>query len=64
MTTSYLTRVTAEAESNLMSADNVGIVFGPTLIRNPGDAIDLAKTGALADIVAFILEHHDTIIDV
>mmetsp|Transcript_10866 Transcript_10866/g.44489 ORF Transcript_10866/g.44489 Transcript_10866/m.44489 type:complete len:937 (+) Transcript_10866:52-2862(+) len=61
MTVGYLCSVTALAETNFMSADNVGIVFGPTLIRNPGESIDLAKTGVLADLVAFMVSHPNDI---
>jgi hypothetical protein len=56
-------RVTLNEKDNLMNAENLGIVFGPTLLRAP----NLDAMTALNDIryqrqvVEFLIKNEDTL---
>lgn len=62
-------RVAAQFEENKMSANNLGIVFGPTLLRppdNPGAAATGSVTclldfGHQAQLVEFLIVHYEQI---
>nr|XP_045010250.1 GEM-interacting protein isoform X2 [Jaculus jaculus] len=63
----HLFRVAARFEENKMSANNLGIVFGPTLLRPPDDpraaspspATCLLDTGHQAQLVEFLILHYE-----
>ncbi|XP_036306368.1 GEM-interacting protein isoform X2 [Pipistrellus kuhlii] len=65
----HLFRVAAQFEENKMSANNLGIVFGPTLLRppdNPGAAAAgsvncLLDFGHQAQLVEFLIVHYEQI---
>ncbi|XP_036097002.1 GEM-interacting protein isoform X2 [Molossus molossus] len=65
----HLFRVAAQYEENKMSANNLGIVFGPTLLRPP-DSPGAAGTGPVpclldfghqAQLVEFLIVHYEQI---
>ncbi|XP_008154567.2 GEM-interacting protein [Eptesicus fuscus] len=65
----HLFRVAAQFEENKMSANNLGIVFGPTLLRPPDDP-GAAATGSVpclldfghqAQLVEFLIVHYEQI---
>ncbi|KAM5232424.1 GEM-interacting protein isoform 2-T2 [Hipposideros larvatus] len=65
----HLFRVAAQFEENKMSANNLGIVFGPTLLRppdSPGAAgtssvTYLLDSGHQAQLVEFLIKHYEQI---
>ncbi|XP_006904415.1 GEM-interacting protein isoform X1 [Pteropus alecto] len=65
----HLFRVAAQFEENKMSANNLGIVFGPTLLRppdGPGAAVTdpgscLLDFGHQAQLVEFLIVHYEQI---
>lgn len=60
----HLKRVAAEQESNNMPASNLGIVFGPTLLRtSEGSATlsSLVDTVHQTKVIELLIEHADTI---
>ncbi|XP_015413252.1 PREDICTED: GEM-interacting protein isoform X1 [Myotis davidii] len=65
----HLFRVAAQFEENKMSANNLGIVFGPTLLRPPDDpgaaatssATCLLDFGHQAQLVEFLIVHYEQI---
>ncbi|NXG20068.1 GMIP protein, partial [Grallaria varia] len=61
----HLDRVSGNYEENKMSPNNLGIVFGPTLIR-PGSGSDtsmscLVDSGYQAQIVEFLIQNHQRV---
>ncbi|XP_036884595.1 GEM-interacting protein isoform X2 [Sturnira hondurensis] len=65
----HLFRVAAQFEENKMSANNLGIVFGPTLLRPP-DCLGTAGTGPVtclldsgyqAQLVEFLISNYEQI---
>ncbi|XP_064137106.1 GEM-interacting protein isoform X2 [Loxodonta africana] len=65
----HLFRVAAQFEENKMSANNLGIVFGPTLLRPPdssgaagaGPVVCLLDSGHQAQLVEFLIVHYEQI---
>ncbi|XP_007943682.1 GEM-interacting protein [Orycteropus afer afer] len=65
----HLFRVAAQFEENKMSANNLGIVFGPTLLRLPGSpgaagtgpVACLLDSGYQAQLVEFLITHYEQI---
>ncbi|XP_045155195.1 GEM-interacting protein [Echinops telfairi] len=65
----HLFRVAAQFEENKMSANNLGIVFGPTLLRPPGcpgaagagPVACLLDSGHQAQLVEFLIVHYEQI---
>ncbi|XP_019592589.2 GEM-interacting protein isoform X1 [Rhinolophus sinicus] len=65
----HLFRVAAQFEENKMSANNLGIVFGPTLLRPPdspgaagtGSVTYLLDSGHQAQLVEFLIMHYEQI---
>ncbi|CAO2612650.1 GEM-interacting protein [Lemmus lemmus] len=65
----HLFRVAARFEENKMSANNLGIVFGPTLLRPPGGprtpsvnpVACLLDSGHQAQLVEFLIVHYEQI---
>ncbi|KAM9244784.1 GEM-interacting protein isoform 2-T2 [Dugong dugon] len=65
----HLFRVAAQFEENKMSANNLGIVFGPTLLRPPGSpgaagagpVACLLDSGHQAQLVEFLIVHYEQI---
>ncbi|KAK2500143.1 hypothetical protein MC885_011378 [Smutsia gigantea] len=65
----HLFRVAAQFEENKMSANNLGIVFGPTLLRPPagpgtagaGPATCLLDSGHQAQLVEFLIMYYEHI---
>ncbi|NXA15071.1 GMIP protein, partial [Sapayoa aenigma] len=63
--TAHLARVAGNYEENKMSPNNLGIVFGPTLIR-PGSGSDgsmscLVDSGYQAQIVEFLIQNYERV---
>lgn len=56
----HLVRVMAYGEVNKMSARNLGVVFGPTLLRSPDDGAGLDIAGSNGVIETMLL-HFDFI---
>lgn len=63
---SYLNSVAENAEVNLMTRQNIAIVFGPSLLRtNTSDPIlNFSRTGSLSDIVECMIEYHKDFFEV
>ncbi|XP_006871812.1 PREDICTED: GEM-interacting protein [Chrysochloris asiatica] len=65
----HLFRVAARFEENKMSANNLGIVFGPTLLRLPGSpgtagagpVACLLDSGYQSQLVEFLIVHYEQI---
>ncbi|XP_060037872.1 GEM-interacting protein isoform X2 [Erinaceus europaeus] len=63
----HLFRVAAHSQENRMSANNLGIVFGPTLLRPPegvgggGPAARLLDSGRQAQLVELLIQHYEQI---
>uniref|UniRef100_A0A8W4FK10 GEM interacting protein n=1 Tax=Sus scrofa TaxID=9823 RepID=A0A8W4FK10_PIG len=65
----HLFRVAARFEENKMSANNLGIVFGPTLLRPPdgpgaacaGPVTCLLDSGHQAQLIEFLIVHYEKI---
>ncbi|XP_054434733.1 GEM-interacting protein [Pteronotus mesoamericanus] len=65
----HLFRVAAQFEENKMSANNLGIVFGPTLLRSPdsagtactGSVTCLLDSGHQAQLVEFLIVNYEQI---
>ncbi|XP_006886022.1 PREDICTED: GEM-interacting protein [Elephantulus edwardii] len=65
----HLFRVAAQFEENKMSANNLGIVFGPTLLRppgcpgtsGPGPVACLLDSGYQAQLVEFLIVYYEQI---
>ncbi|KAM6168577.1 GEM-interacting protein isoform 2-T2 [Erethizon dorsatum] len=65
----HLFRVATQFEENKMSANNLGIVFGPTLLRPPdgprapaaSPVACLLDSGHQAQLVEFLIEHYEQI---
>ncbi|XP_037008647.2 GEM-interacting protein isoform X2 [Artibeus jamaicensis] len=65
----HLFRVAAQFEENKMSANNLGIVFGPTLLRPPdcpgsagtGPVTCLLDSGHQAQLVEFLISNYEQI---
>ena len=60
----HLKRVSAEYESNNMPASNLGIVFGPTLLRTSEGSASLSSlvdTVHQTKVIELLIEHADTI---
>ncbi|XP_054549373.1 GEM-interacting protein isoform X2 [Talpa occidentalis] len=65
----HLFRVAAQFEENKMSANNLGIVFGPTLLQPPdspgtagsGSVTCLLDSGHQAQLVEFLILHYEQI---
>ncbi|KAM6216861.1 LOW QUALITY PROTEIN: GEM-interacting protein [Rhynchocyon petersi] len=65
----HLFRVAAQSEENKMSANNLGIVFGPTLLRppdssgvaGPGPVTCLLDSGHQAQLVEFLIVYYEQI---
>ncbi|XP_023562967.1 GEM-interacting protein isoform X2 [Octodon degus] len=65
----HLFRVAMQFEENKMSANNLGIVFGPTLLRLPdcprapgaSPVACLLDSGHQAQLVEFLIEHYEQI---
>uniref|UniRef100_A0A8I3NSQ9 GEM interacting protein n=1 Tax=Canis lupus familiaris TaxID=9615 RepID=A0A8I3NSQ9_CANLF len=65
----HLFRVAAQFEENKMSANNLGIVFGPTLLRPPdgpgaagaGSVTCLLDSGHQAQLVEFLIVYYEQI---
>lgn len=60
----YLYTVQLHAEINLMGADNLGIVFGPTLIRDPSDIVDVGRLCFCSPIIATMTMNYKDIFTV
>ncbi|XP_070535517.1 N-chimaerin-like isoform X2 [Ptychodera flava] len=61
----HLYNVTKYKNKNLMTAENLGVVFGPTLLRSP-DAESLASLGNMKfqqTVVEVLITNHDVIFD-
>jgi len=58
-----LFKVAANADKNLMNVNNIAIVFAPTLLRPPGDQIDLAiqHSSYSNNLVKFMIENYETV---
>ncbi|XP_062892045.1 GEM-interacting protein-like isoform X2 [Mobula hypostoma] len=56
----HLCRVAERCEENKMSSNNLGIIFGPTLIRSqaPEDAVSLVNSGYQAQVVDFLIMYY------
>ena len=54
-----LSMITAQSDVNLMPPENIGIVFGPTLLRDKQNQFDIGVTGTLADIVVSMVNLSD-----
>ncbi|XP_067877023.1 GEM-interacting protein isoform X2 [Heterodontus francisci] len=64
----HLHRVAERCEENKMSSNNLGIIFGPTLIRLPAledtaSMISLLNSGYQAQVVDFLIEQHSLIFE-
>ncbi|XP_076978296.1 GEM-interacting protein isoform X2 [Tamandua tetradactyla] len=63
----HLFRVAARSEENKMSANNLGIVFGPTLLRPPGGlgaaspVTCLLDSGHQAQLVEFLITQYEQV---
>ncbi|XP_006199215.1 GEM-interacting protein isoform X1 [Vicugna pacos] len=65
----HLFRVAAQFKKNKMSANNLGIVFGPTLLRPPdgtgeataGPVTCLLDSGHQAQLIEFLIVHYEQI---
>lgn len=64
MVFAYLFTVQLQAEENLMSADNLGIVFGPTLIRDPSDQVDVGRMCFCSPIISTMILNYTEIFTV
>lgn len=42
---------------NKMNSKNLGLVFGPTIMRSPDPARELLETGAQSRLAGFLIEH-------
>ena len=62
----YLNELSNNSEVNLMTKQNIAIVFGPTLLRtmNSDAALDFSRTGSLSDIVECMIEYVTDFFDV
>ncbi|XP_078091239.1 GEM-interacting protein isoform X2 [Mustelus asterias] len=63
----HLHRVADRHEENKMSSNNLGIIFGPTLIRRPLEdtpsMISLVNSGYQAQVVDFLIMQHNQIFE-
>eukprot|EP00061_Rhincodon_typus_P013611 g40092.t1 len=64
----HLHRVTEQCEENKMSSNNLGIIFGPTLIRLPANEdtasmISLVNSGYQAQVVDFLIMQYNQIFE-
>ncbi|XP_059495952.1 GEM-interacting protein isoform X2 [Stegostoma tigrinum] len=64
----HLHRVTEQCEENKMSSSNLGIIFGPTLIRLPANEdmasmISLVNSGYQAQVVDFLIVQYNQIFE-
>eukprot|EP00127_Corallochytrium_limacisporum_P003342 Clim_evm31s148 gene=Clim_evmTU31s148 len=55
----FLQRVVAHSEQNKMQASNMGIVFGPTLLRSPDDQRALRDSGTCNKIMTTLVTYAD-----
>jgi hypothetical protein len=58
-----LTKVAKYADVNLMTVNNIAIVFAPTLLRPPGDQLDIAlqDSSYANNLVKFMIEEYNAI---
>eukprot|EP00002_Diphylleia_rotans_P036842 TRINITY_DN8170_c0_g1_i17.p1 TRINITY_DN8170_c0_g1~~TRINITY_DN8170_c0_g1_i17.p1 ORF type:complete len:410 (+),score=88.84 TRINITY_DN8170_c0_g1_i17:638-1867(+) len=54
----FLRLVSQNSEFNKMSANNIGIVFGPTLLRPSANAVTISSSPS---VIADLLTHYDTL---
>eukprot|EP00062_Callorhinchus_milii_P025194 gi/632985912/ref/XP_007909946.1/ PREDICTED: GEM-interacting protein-like isoform X2 [Callorhinchus milii] len=58
----HLHRVTENYDENKMSATNLGIIFGPTLLREgPGAELSVPDSLLQAQLVAFLISHQQQV---
>ena len=63
---SYITRVTEQQQTNMMTAENLSIVFAPTLLRSPENDDPLTSLSAVKyerELVEILVTHHTKIFD-
>ncbi|KNC86308.1 hypothetical protein SARC_01532 [Sphaeroforma arctica JP610] len=63
----FLAKVVTFSDKNKMKASNLGIVFGPTLLRQKEELMSmgtaLADTGALASVVEYLITYYSWFFD-
>ncbi|KZT10745.1 RhoGAP-domain-containing protein [Laetiporus sulphureus 93-53] len=59
----HLHRVSKRSDQNLMHAQNLGVVFGPTLMRSQDSLADLGTMGGSATSVQWLVENAHTIFE-
>ncbi|KAI9230829.1 MAG: Rho GTPase activation protein [Piptocephalis tieghemiana] len=58
----HLSRVQAQHEINLMTTKNLGVVFGPTLMRTTDPDRELLEMGTKNAVVEYIIEYADELL--
>jgi Rho-type GTPase-activating protein 1/2 len=57
----HLSRVVAMQEENLMTSQNVAVVFAPTIMRPESIARELGDTKAKNEVVQWVVENVDRV---
>ncbi|KAH9820716.1 hypothetical protein DFH28DRAFT_1079509 [Melampsora americana] len=57
----HLNRIRALSESNKMTAQNLGVVFGPTLLRSPNPNRQFSDMPHTAKVIELMVDHAQTI---
>ncbi|CAO3644996.1 unnamed protein product [Cunninghamella echinulata] len=53
----HLSKVDARNEENLMTAKNIAVIFGPTLLRSNDESLDLIEMNHKIGCIEYILNH-------
>eukprot|EP01125_Pyxidicula_operculata_P008192 TRINITY_DN2767_c0_g1_i3.p1 TRINITY_DN2767_c0_g1~~TRINITY_DN2767_c0_g1_i3.p1 ORF type:complete len:684 (-),score=104.98 TRINITY_DN2767_c0_g1_i3:727-2778(-) len=59
----FLNKVTSLSETNKMNANNLGIVFGPTIMRNLENAMDLNAANREKMLAQYLIENFEKLWD-
>jgi hypothetical protein len=59
----FLSQIIIYTEVNLMTADNLAIVFGPNLIRFKNPSLEILGSQIESQIVSILIVHYETIFD-
>ena len=61
----YLSRVSDHQQQNMMSAENMAIVFAPTLLRSPetDPLISLSVVKYERELIELLVLHHNILFD-
>lgn len=57
----HLNRVTSKSSSNLMTSQNLGVVFGPTLLRSKDPGREFGDMAGKALTVQWMVDHAPTV---